>query len=498
MWKWWGEARSGAEHFQSVRGALPEGPIRQFFYGASLPFHIAKATLKDAPTRARYLRVTCLQTAFLLALTGVWAANNFQEAEKKSKRAERAARVLVPEAQARIEQRGRELEAALNAKGPQGTGDTPSVSDAVSALIAEAVSVGKAAGGESDEAATAAGDAAEEAAERARDAAQEAADRAREKEEQAAERAGTTGTAQSDDAKSDDAKSGDTEKTEEDEDLGEQVAAAVRAALEGAARDAVQARGEKGPPIQKEPQKKGFNIDVPQLRQGILFLGSWEFWVLFFTSLSAVQWLIIALSRDFHTVMSREASLATGIKPEDPEIAPRVRLNVPWIRAKLKRRWRAFVLFALGFPAVAVITTPVCWNDVLFTSLSTAWGFWWLVVFTAAKSDRAWVSPVTRPPWYLRAWNRLARVLPFLRWGPFRWYEGMLTRKTEGVVSPIASVERQPWAFAGLALTRFVGTLPPFRCFTRPFIPVAAAHLHSLDPMQPPEDARPPAHGAGD
>ncbi|RKH23925.1 hypothetical protein D7Y13_23865 [Corallococcus praedator] len=461
MRNWWNEARGGAEHFQAVRGALPEGRIRQFFYGASLPFHIARTTLADAPTRARYLRVTCLQTAFLVALTGLWAANNFQEeTAAKAKRAEQVSRALSPEAEARLEQRARELEAALGAKGPQGTasGDTPSVSDAVSALVEEAVNAAKEDGVAPDEAASAAGDAAEEAAEAA--------------------------------------KASDEE--EDGEALGQQVSATVRAAIQQAIRGAPQAPKEKGPAIQKEPQKKGFNIDKPELRQGVFFLGSWEFWVLFFTSLSAVQWLVVALSRDFHTVMSREASLATGIAPEDPEIAPRVRLNIPWIKAKLRRRWRAFVLFALGFPAVALITAPVCWSDVLFTTLSTAWGFWWLVVFTAAKSDRAWVSPVSRPPWFLRGWAALARVLPFLRWGPFRWYEGLLTRRSADVASPIASVERQPWAFSGLALSRFVGSLPPFRCFTRPFMSVAAAHLHSLDPQQPSKNAAPPAHDVGD
>ena len=38
-------------------------------------------------------------------------------------------------------------------------------------------------------------------------------------------------------------------------------------------------------------------------------------------------------------------------------------------------------------------------------------------------------------------------------------------------------MERQPWAFAGLALMRAVGLVPGLKCFVRPLIPVAAAHL---------------------
>ncbi|RKG78247.1 hypothetical protein D7V88_30030 [Corallococcus terminator] len=468
MRKWWGEARSGAEHFQSVRGALPEGRIRQFFYGASLPIHIARTTLADAPTRARYLRVTLFQTAFLVALAGVWAANNFQDEEEvQAKRSVRAARSLGPEAQARLDQAARDLEAALGGEVHPGSakGDTPSVGEAVSELIAAAIEEGTAEDATLEDAATAAGNAAKEAAERAR----------------------ATSPPTPNEAVEEDA-----------EDLGDTVAAAVRAGLEKEGGKATRAPKDKGPRIQKAPQKEGLNIETPQVHEGVFFLGSWEFWVLFFTSLSVAQWVVVALSRDFHTVISREASLATGITPEDPRLAPRVRVNVPWIKAKLQRRWRAYVLFVLGLPVIAAVTAPVPWKTVLFPVLSSAWAFWWLTVFTSAKSDRAWVSPVSRPPWFLRGWHAIAQVLPFLRWGPFRWYEGVLTRRTEGVSSPIASVERQPWVFAGLALTRFVGTLPPLRCFTRPFIPVAAAHLHSLDPVQPSKNAPPSPHDVGD
>ncbi|MBN9683791.1 MULTISPECIES: hypothetical protein [unclassified Corallococcus] len=477
----WGEVRGGAEHFQSTKGQLPKGRIRQFFYGVALPFHIARVTLASPAVRATYVKVTALQTAFLLAIAAGWAFHEFtgDTREETQERREETPKVRAAreKAQARIDQRARELEAAK--------GDPTAMKNALAALIHEAVNAGKSGDLPPEEAATAAEDAADEAAA----ATEEAKAEHEEAEQEARAAAPRAGSAQDTE---------DTATPEADADaedsLGDQLSAAIRAEVEAALRDVPEANA-KGPRIQKEPQKKGFNIDAPTVRNGTFFLGSWEFWALFFGSLSAVQWIVVALSRDYHTVISREASLATGVPPEDPDITPHVRLNVPWLRAKLQRRWRAFLLFVMGVPALVLLCIPLCWFPKSFTVLSSLWGFWWLLVFTAAKSDRAWMAPVTRPPWFVRVWSRLPTH------GSFRWVMSGLARRSESVAAPIAAVERQPWVFAGLALTRFVGSLPPLRCFTRPFIPVASAHLLGLDPVQPPalkSGEAPPPHGAGD
>ncbi|WP_375760681.1 hypothetical protein [Corallococcus exercitus] len=469
----WGEVRGGAEHFQSTKGQLPQGRIRQFFYGVALPFHIARVTLASPAVRATYVKVTALQTAFLLAIAAGWAFNQFngheqeaqeeqeeQQAPRKETPEERAAREQL---KARIEQRAMELEAAKN------KGDPTAMKQALGALIEETVNAVKAGDLSREEAAAVAEDAADEAT---------AADREAKEAKQAP-------------AEADENASG----AEDAEDsLGEEISAIIRAEVGQTLRDLPEAN-KQGPRIQREPQKEGLNVDVPQVRDGTFFLGSWEFWALFFGALSAVQWIVVALSRDYHTVISREASLATGVPPEDPEILPSVRLNVPWMRAKLQRRWRAFLLFVSGFPALVLLCIPLFWFPKSFTILSSLWGFWWLLVFTAAKSDRAWMAPVTRPPWFVRAWS----LLPVH--GGLRWMMTGLARRSEAVAAPIATVERQPWVFAGLAFTRFVGSIPPLRCFTRPFIPVASAHLIGLDPLQPParkSTGSPPPHGAGD
>ncbi|GMU08324.1 hypothetical protein ASNO1_45770 [Corallococcus caeni] len=476
----WGEVRGGAEHFQSTKGQLPQGRIRQFFYGVALPFHIARVTLASPAVRATYVKVTALQTAFLLAIAAGWAFNQFDAQEHRKRPETSETRAARERAQARIEARAKELEAAMKARKGQGSDkeDAAAVKAALSALIHEAVNSGKQGELPPDEAAAVAGDAADEAAA----AAEEAAEEQRPSAEKAAAAANE-----------------DEQATDEEDAESDSLSAAIRTEVEQALRDVADISEEeaKGPRIQKERQKKGFNIDAPVVRDGVFFLGSWEFWALFFGSLSAAQWIIVALSRDYHTTISREASLATGVPPEDPDITPRVRLNVPWMRAKLQRRWRAFLLFVMGVPALLLLCVPLFWIPNSFTLVSSLWGFWWLLVFTAAKSDRAWVAPVTRPPWFVRIWS----ALPFLQGGPLRGYVSRLAHRAEAVAAPIATVERQPWVFAGLAFTRFVGSIPPFRCFTRPFIPVASAHLIGLDPVQPParkSGEPPPPHGAGD
>ncbi|WP_253817312.1 hypothetical protein [Myxococcus xanthus] len=208
------------------------------------------------------------------------------------------------------------------------------------------------------------------------------------------------------------------------------------------------------------------------------------FWAALFAALQLSQWVVIALSRDYHDAISRKASLLTGLEPEDEEFPPRVRLNVAWLRKKVKRRWRAFLLLMVGVPALVLLTLPfMCASRFIFTALFTAWGAWWWVVFTAAKSARAWEPSAgpTRPPWFLRVWTVLTTRVPGFRWGALQRYGASWGRRTEEVFAPISSTERHPWVFAGLAVVRFLGSFPPMKFFVRPLIPVASAHLLEED-----------------
>ncbi|MFY0575564.1 hypothetical protein ACN28S_15435 [Cystobacter fuscus] len=213
-----------------------------------------------------------------------------------------------------------------------------------------------------------------------------------------------------------------------------------------------------------------------------------ELWLVYsaaiFSSLQLFQWIVIALSRDHHTVLSREASVRTGLEPEDEPLTPRVRLNMSWLKKKLKQHWRALWLFAWGMP-VLWVANRLCrpaYGDVLGETglmplLASLWGGWWFVVFTAGKSARAWTQENARAPWFLRAWNWLGSHVPPLGAYGRRW-----TRVTQPVFSPAACVEQRPWGLMGLALARAVSKLPLVRCFLRPTIPVAAAHLLAANP----------------
>lgn len=196
------------------------------------------------------------------------------------------------------------------------------------------------------------------------------------------------------------------------------------------------------------------------------------YWAALLSSLQLAQWVVIALSRDYHTALSREASLLTGLAPEDEPLEPRVRLNLRWLRNKLVRRWRALLVFSVGVPLLWALWRVLPGGRWLLSVLLSMWGAWWFVVFTAGKSALAWNETSPREPWFLRGWKPLTS-----RIGPLRAYGALWTRVTGSVFSPVARVERQPWVFSGLALVRVVAALPLVKCFLRPVIPVAASHL---------------------
>ncbi|NVJ24974.1 hypothetical protein HUW62_27480 [Myxococcus sp. AM011] len=206
-----------------------------------------------------------------------------------------------------------------------------------------------------------------------------------------------------------------------------------------------------------------------------------SFWVALFAAMQLAQWVVIALSRDYHDVISREASLLTRVEPEDDAMTPYIRLNVSWMRKKVHRRIRAMILFAVGVPAAAFLVSPLfCLglSSPVLTVITSLWGGWWLMVFTAAKSAQAW-EPLAgqRPPWFLRAWTWMTTRMPGLRWRVLQRYGEMWSRRTTEVFVPVSTVERHPWAYAGLALVRFVGSFAPLKFFVRPLIPVASAHI---------------------
>jgi hypothetical protein len=228
----------------------------------------------------------------------------------------------------------------------------------------------------------------------------------------------------------------------------------------------------------------------------------------------AVAWCVVALSRDYHDAIGREASLRLGLPPEDPPIVPRVRLNMPWVKTRLKRRVRGFMLFTLGVPPLWVlsffIVLPLMGVNVLWSAFDTSsavsrlygllaalWGAYWLVVFTGAKTALAWADERVAPePWFLRVWGALTSRLPgAIAWLP-RGYGQAWHRMSRQVFAPAICFERAPYELAGLAAIRLLGSVPLFYPFVRPLTPVAAALLvarHAPPTSQTPASAAPPA-----
>lgn len=207
-------------------------------------------------------------------------------------------------------------------------------------------------------------------------------------------------------------------------------------------------------------------------RRGLLL------WAGIYTAVHLLQTAVIGLSRDFHTEVSREASLRVGLSPEDPPLRPRIRVNWKWIRRRLARRVRTAMLFAMVTPLIYPLLGFLPGGSRLFPVVMAGWGFYWWMVFAAAKSARAWEDESTAgPPWFVRVAGRAISTVPPLRWLGLAWLARLWTRFSRPLWAPASCVEHSPWVFSGLALAKAVGSLPLLKLWLRPFFSVSAALL---------------------
>jgi hypothetical protein len=194
-------------------------------------------------------------------------------------------------------------------------------------------------------------------------------------------------------------------------------------------------------------------------------------------ALSVAQAVVVALSRDYHAAIARDASLLLGVAPEDPPLVPRIRLNLAWLRRKFKQRTRSLFTFLPGVALISIAALPFPARAVVTSVLTSLWAAYWWVVWTASKSARAWEREgVARPPWFLRLWHDHVAKVPILGWIATAW-EILWARCTRSAYSPAEAVEAQPVEFAGLAAARALQLIPVVKIFVRPLAPVAAAHL---------------------
>ncbi|MDC0714740.1 hypothetical protein POL68_40195 [Stigmatella sp. ncwal1] len=343
----WDDVRSGATHFQRQTLPSPKHPIRAFFHGLCLPYHLLRALSADAPAWRRYLWVGILQAVAVLALGLLFMDGGTKAADRSSQRRSVSSRQETP---VRI------------------------------SISPEGVRV----------------------------------------------------------------------ETSEEAPSAEE---------------------------KNSPREVKFELEAENLSN----VATFEFWAALFAALQLAQWVVVALSRDFHDAIARDASLLTNLEPEDGPLTPRVRINFRWLVKEVRHRWRSFVVILLGIPILSLLAAPLPMTRPLLAVLVPLWSAYWVVVFTASKSARAWTDTSGRPPWFLRFWIGLTTQVPGFRWKLFQSYGRFWTERTRFAFPPAAEVERQPWAFAGLAIVRGLSMLPLLKCFLRPLIPVASAHLLATD-----------------
>ena len=201
-------------------------------------------------------------------------------------------------------------------------------------------------------------------------------------------------------------------------------------------------------------------------------------WSVLYATISGVEWVVIALSRDFHDGVSRDASLLTGLAPEEDDRTPRVRIDLEWMRKRIRDKVRGFFVFASVLPLFWLIAQIVVIGPYLSAALLTLWSVYWSGVFAASRTVHGWKDEERAPdPVYLRGWERFTRWLPHsLHWAP-KTYGRIVRRSTRSLFAPASRLEARPWELTGLSLARTLRHVPGLYAALRPFYSVAAAHV---------------------
>ena len=238
------------------------------------------------------------------------------------------------------------------------------------------------------------------------------------------------------------------------------------------------------PPTAEPPPKSDGPAPSLARRAWTRVRTSWRFLLALFAFLSAAEGVVVFFSRRWDDWLSFHASRLAAIVPEDdaPK-TPALALDLRWLYRKMKRRLRGYVVFAAGLPALLPLRIVPTLGPYLFSIALTMWGWYWIGVFSAAKSAHAWADEdQALSPAPIRSLNE--RVSRHFVFAPLRWYGRTWARLTRGVNPAATTFERSPTAFLGLALARVVLSLPGLYLLARPIVPVAAGRLCAeVDPM---------------
>jgi hypothetical protein len=201
-------------------------------------------------------------------------------------------------------------------------------------------------------------------------------------------------------------------------------------------------------------------------------------WSVLYAMISGVEWAVIAVSRDYHAAVARDAAILTGLAPEDDEKAPRLRIDFKWLRKRFRDKIRGTFVFASLVPFLGMVSWIPVIGPYLSAVLLTLWGVYWSGVFAAAKTAHGWKDEALAPdPIFLRGWDRVTGALPgAVRWAPLT-YGRIVRRSTKSLFAPASRLEARPWELTGLSLARTLRHVPGLYLVMRPFYGVAAAHV---------------------
>jgi hypothetical protein len=206
----------------------------------------------------------------------------------------------------------------------------------------------------------------------------------------------------------------------------------------------------------------------------------WERLAVWVSSLVGAQLVVLALSRDFQDRLARDLSLVAGLQPEDAPRRTRVRLDLPWLWRKLRRRMRGIWVTSASVVALSPLLVLAAVLGLAASAASVlvavASAYWW-VVFTAARSARAWAQDDDpTPPTPVRVLGAFAQV-PWLKWlGPV-WVARFARWATKSLAAPARAIEGDLPAFVGLAVARLVASIPVVRIALRAAVIVAAGEV---------------------
>jgi hypothetical protein len=195
----------------------------------------------------------------------------------------------------------------------------------------------------------------------------------------------------------------------------------------------------------------------------------------FYAALVFVESVLLGLFRDHQEQLSRRLCLAAGAEPEDPEAKPRIRVNWPWLKRKLERRLRGFLVIGAGAVPIGLLSAVPALGKPLAQVATAAWGVYWLAVFSLGSARIAWTHEREGQPFFIRACERATKVPVAGR--VVRLFTRIWTYLARTVRPGCLTLEEKPWEGLGLGLARALLGLPVINGLARPLLPVTAQLL---------------------